>query len=166
MIVSPETDGEVRQSDLHVEPMFGTNYRCESFSEELLTRWKELARPCLHKESGLHLPPPNPYVPTAFDLKPLPPEDAHHPLLHSSLKLGVSVGKKKVEIVSVGFANSLYAQKPHAFWFSHGFQQLSQNSTAFETKYSFPMKMKMLNGTKWTNLFRSFLTYKPDSKGL
>ena len=43
----------------------------------------------------LDLPPRNPYIPTQFELKPLPTDDAAHPLLNCSLKVCITVGKKK-----------------------------------------------------------------------
>lgn len=78
-------------------PEFGAKYWCHMISPELLKRWEEAASPTSSSEElELNLPAMNPFVPTEFGLKPLPPDDSHHPLLHCSLKLCISVGKKKV----------------------------------------------------------------------
>ena len=82
------------------EPIFGTRYWCQSLPESLLQEWSDLSKPQLPPpDSMLALPPQNPYVPARFDLKPLPPSDCHHPLLNCSIKLQISVGKKKVSVM-------------------------------------------------------------------
>jgi nardilysin len=81
------------------EPFFGTHYWCNDISESTIKAWAAAAEPQMPpSESMLSLPPKNPYVPARLDLKPLPPDDSDHPLLNSSLKLCVSVGKRKVSL--------------------------------------------------------------------
>ncbi len=80
-----------------IEPIFGTQYWSHRIPQYILNKWSEAAAPRLpSKESLIDLPPINPFIPKAFDLKPLPADDSHHPLLFCSLKLCISVGKKKV----------------------------------------------------------------------
>lgn len=87
----------VTAGDPHIEPIFGTRFWCHAISQETLNGWRDAATPCLPSASSLlSLPPHNPFVPKHFDLKPLPIDDSHHPLLHCSLKVCVSVGKRKV----------------------------------------------------------------------
>lgn len=79
------------------EPMFGTRYWCRAIPDSLLTEWTEAGQPDLPpQDSALSLPPKNPFVPENLDLKALPSDDSHHPLVHCSLKICISVGKKKV----------------------------------------------------------------------
>lgn len=79
------------------DPWFGTYYWIQDISPALIQEWNDLVAPQMPpKDSGLNLPPKNPFVPSKFDLKPTPPEDTHHPLLNCSLKLGIVVGKQKV----------------------------------------------------------------------
>lgn len=77
-----------------VEPRFGTKFWVDSISPNTLKQWDEKAKPQL-PSSDLKLPPINPYIPTQFDLKPLPHDDASHPLLNSSVKVCLGNGKKK-----------------------------------------------------------------------
>lgn len=77
-----------------MEPMFGTLFWCHALPSEWIQEWANLAQP-QQPSLPISLPPQNPFVPTKFDLKPLPENDAHHPLLNSSLKLCISVGKTK-----------------------------------------------------------------------
>jgi len=89
---SRETAGEPLR-----EPNFGTRYWCHAISDAVLSSWENLreARPAPHK-SLLGLPPLNPYIPTKFDLKPLPEDDPHsHPLVHCSLKICIQAGRKQ-----------------------------------------------------------------------
>jgi len=79
------------------EPNFGTHYWCHDIPKATIEQWSQAAEPqLLSPDSMLALPPKNPYVPEKLDLKPLPEDDSDHPLLNSSLKLCVSVGKRKV----------------------------------------------------------------------
>lgn len=78
------------------EPIFGTHYWCQDLSAERLQEWSDLAKPVLPPhDSKLALPHINPFIPSRFSLKPLPPADCDHPLLNCSLKLQITVGKKK-----------------------------------------------------------------------
>ena len=80
-----------------VEPIFGTQYWSHCIPKHIMIDWNEASMPQLPpNESFIDLPPVNPFIPKAFDLKPLPADDSHHPLLFCSLKLCISVGKKKV----------------------------------------------------------------------
>lgn len=79
------------------EPVFGTYYWWESLSTSQIEQWDRLAQPQLPpSESMLALPPQNHFVPTNFKLRDLPPTDCDHPLLNCSIKLQISVGKRKV----------------------------------------------------------------------
>lgn len=80
-----------------LEPMFGARYWCRGISESLMKEWAEACQP-ESKPSGLSLPPRNPFVPENLALKPLPLDDSHHPLVHCSLKICITVGKKKVSV--------------------------------------------------------------------
>ena len=78
------------------EPRFDTKFWAEDISKDTIKQWTDSAKPQLPtSDLALHLPPVNPYIPTNFDLKPLPADDGHHPLLNCSLKVCISVGKKK-----------------------------------------------------------------------
>mmetsp|Transcript_25023 Transcript_25023/g.38696 ORF Transcript_25023/g.38696 Transcript_25023/m.38696 type:complete len:904 (-) Transcript_25023:2329-5040(-) len=78
------------------EPMFGTTFWCHAIDSSLLEEWTKLSSPSIPPpSSNLNLPPVNPYIPTEFDIKPLPPDDTHHPLLHCSFKMCIVIGKKK-----------------------------------------------------------------------
>ena len=80
-----------------VVPMFEAQYWVRSIPVDLLKQWESRHEPKEPQSgSSLALPPINPFVPTQFDLKPLPPDDDSHPLLNASLKLCISVGKQKV----------------------------------------------------------------------
>ena len=79
------------------EPIFGTCYWCQQISQSKLHEWSEFSKPQLPPpESNLSLPPKNPFIPARFSLKPLPPADCDHPLLNCSIKLQITVGKRKV----------------------------------------------------------------------
>ena len=55
------------------EPRFGDIYWYTTISAELIERWCKLSKPYLPPTtSSLGLPPINPYIPTKFELKPLP----------------------------------------------------------------------------------------------
>ncbi len=92
-----ETFFDMRKAGIpSVEPRFGTHYWKEKISTITMQQWSDASKAQLPPaDFPLNLPPKNPYVPSEFDLKPLPPDDAAHPLLHCSLKVCVSVGKKK-----------------------------------------------------------------------
>ncbi len=80
-----------------VEPMFGARYWSRSIPQCLLSEWADACDPQLPPpDSMLDLPPKNPFVPEKLALKALPPDDSHHPLVHCSLKLCITIGKKKV----------------------------------------------------------------------
>uniref|UniRef100_A0A7S3Q5Z2 Insulysin n=1 Tax=Chaetoceros debilis TaxID=122233 RepID=A0A7S3Q5Z2_9STRA len=86
-----ETAGEP-----YTEPIFGMKYWSHPISEALTNQWMESREPKLPPTSSkITLPPVNPFVPRRFDLKDLPKEDSHHPLLFCSLKICVSIGKRK-----------------------------------------------------------------------
>jgi len=78
-----------------VDPMFGTQFWCHRLPASWLDQWTIAAEPGPPSIEMLGLPPRNPYVPENFDLKPRPDHDADHPLLNSSLKLCIAVGKTK-----------------------------------------------------------------------
>jgi nardilysin len=81
------------------EPIFGTRYWCQSLSDLLLQEWADLSQPQLPPpESKLSIPQKNSFVPSNFALKPLPPADCDHPLLNCSIKLQITVGKRKARI--------------------------------------------------------------------
>lgn len=94
------------------EPIFGTYYWCQEVTEEQLQEWDALAQPQLPvmvdtdtatanettTATTLSLPQKNPFIPTKFDQKPLPPSDCDHPLLNFSIKLQIAVGKRKVRL--------------------------------------------------------------------
>lgn len=77
-----------------IEPRFGTKFWVQSVSPDVLKQWEDDAISQL-PALDLKLPPNNPYIPTTFDLKPLPPDDASHPLLNCSVKVCIGNGKKK-----------------------------------------------------------------------
>ena len=77
------------------EPMFGAHYWYSKISEKLMNEWEAACQP-ESNPAALSLPPRNPFVPENLALKPLPPDDSHHPLVHCSLKICTTVGKKKV----------------------------------------------------------------------
>ena len=79
-----------------VEPIFGTHYWSHVIPDECIQEWEKSREPSMSEDgSGISLPPVNPFVPTKFDLKELPADDSHHPLLFCSLKICLAIGKKK-----------------------------------------------------------------------
>jgi hypothetical protein len=97
VILKETSDGSFDPASVgvpQVEPMFGTLFWCHSLPSEVIEEWSRLAQP-QSPSLPLSLPPQNPFVPTQFDLKALPDDDAHHPLLNSSMKLCIVVGKTK-----------------------------------------------------------------------
>lgn len=81
-----------------VEPMFGPRYWSRCIPQMLLDKWTQACDPQMPPpDSMLSLPPKNPFVPENLSLKALPPDDSHHPLVHCSLKLCITIGKKKVK---------------------------------------------------------------------
>ena len=60
-----------------IEPRFGTKFWVEPISEDMIRQWSTAANPQLPSpEWAIGLPPKNTFIPTKFDLKPLPPDDA------------------------------------------------------------------------------------------
>ena len=79
-----ENEGE----ELRTEPYFGTKYWVCDISDDDLSSWREALIPVIpSSESELALPPKNPFVPTNFELKPFPVDDASHFLMSKSVKL-------------------------------------------------------------------------------
>jgi len=87
-----------------MEPTFGTKFWCHAIHPDTLVRWEGMREPATRRSkeateaverAGLALPPKNNFVPTEFGLRALPPDDDDHPLVSSSLKLCIAVGKKK-----------------------------------------------------------------------
>jgi len=77
-----------------VEPMLGALFWCAEVPDAWIAEWNRLVEP--HEpELPIRLPPQNPYIPSNLALKPLPENDAHHPLLDCSLKVCIPVGKTK-----------------------------------------------------------------------
>ena len=99
-LAEEEEDGEIDMVDTsafgppQTEPWFGTKFWSEPIGIVVLKEWKDASEPHPPTES-IHLPPKNGYIPTEFDLKPLPADDASHPLLNCSVKVCVASGKKK-----------------------------------------------------------------------
>lgn len=80
-----------------VEPIFGTHYWSHVIPKNCIQQWEASREPCFpDATTGLSLPPVNPFVPTKFDLKSVPSDDSHHPLLFTCLKICITVAKKKV----------------------------------------------------------------------
>ncbi|KAG7371853.1 peptidase insulinase family protein [Nitzschia inconspicua] len=80
----------------HIEPYFGTPFWIQKVSEEQIRSWSACAKPGLPPPgTNISLPQPNEFIPTNFDLKPLPETDCDHPLLNCSIKLQTNVGKRK-----------------------------------------------------------------------
>ena len=88
-----------------VEPNFETIFWCSEIPAEWIAEWNQVlldepppydpATPSSSSSSlPLHLPPPNPFVPTRLDLKELPHGDSHHALLNATIKV-CSLGQKK-----------------------------------------------------------------------
>jgi hypothetical protein len=80
-----------------IEPIFGTRYWSHKIPNDVLVEWEKAREPKpAPEETGISLPPMNPFIPKKFDLKKLPDDDGHHPLLFCALKICVSIGKTKV----------------------------------------------------------------------
>ena len=63
------------------EPLFGTPYWCQNIPNEVQDKWTAISKAQLPPaESGLSLPKRNEFVPTKFELKPLPKVDLDDPL--------------------------------------------------------------------------------------
>jgi secreted Zn-dependent insulinase-like peptidase len=78
-----------------VEPMFGTQFWCRRLPQVWLDKLTLASEPGIPNIEMLSLPPRNPFIPQNLELKPLPAEDADHPLLNAALKLCIAVGKTK-----------------------------------------------------------------------
>ncbi|KAL7498190.1 hypothetical protein ACHAWT_006084 [Skeletonema menzelii] len=79
-----------------IEPRFETKFWVEAISSSTMKQWEEDSMPQLpNSELALKLPPINSYIPTKFELKPLPADDSSHPLLNCSVKVCIGNGKKK-----------------------------------------------------------------------
>lgn len=78
-----------------VEHNFETLFWCSTIPAAWTEQWSESAKP-KPASLPLSLPPPNPFVPTRFDLKELPHDDSHHPLLNATIKVCTAVGKKRL----------------------------------------------------------------------
>ena len=79
-----------------IEHYFGTRFWVQPISEALLSDLESAAKASPPPQSSmLSLPPANPFVPAKFDLKPRPKDDAHHPLVRCSMKIQVTIGRKK-----------------------------------------------------------------------
>jgi hypothetical protein len=148
-LFDPVTAGPPQQ-----EPIFGTHYWCQALSAERLQEWSDLAKPLLPPhDSKLALPQINPFVPSRFSLKPLPPADCDHPLLNCSLKLQITVGKTKVrgtiEMLRIIILFTSITNHCPSDHFSNGSPLRSPNSTVSKTRFCFLTKMKMRNGTTW-----------------
>lgn len=93
---SDETFDPAKAGKPHIEPVFGTPFWCQRLDNALVEGWSKCAEPQLPPAgSMLSLPQQNEFIPTDFSLKPLPPADCDHPLLNCSIKLQISVGKRK-----------------------------------------------------------------------
>eukprot|EP00985_Skeletonema_marinoi_P001098 scaffold448_cov107-Skeletonema_marinoi.AAC.2 len=78
-----------------IEPRFETKFWVETISSSIMKQWEENSTPQLPgSELELKLPPINSYIPTNFELKPLPADDSSHPLLNCSVKVCIGNGKK------------------------------------------------------------------------
>lgn len=94
------------------EPMFGTRFWCHKIDPHFIAEWRYLVEPQVPPESSqLSLPPMNPFVPKNFHVKSLPTEDAHHPMLHCSFKVCVTIGKSKVWMIPCIFSCSCNISK-------------------------------------------------------
>ena len=81
------------------EPIFGTRYWRHKIPNQIIQKWNEAMKAKLPPQSSpISLPQSNPFIPSNFELKKMPADDSHHPLLFCSLKICVSIGKKKVRI--------------------------------------------------------------------
>ena len=79
-----------------IEPRFETKFWVETISSSIMKQWEENSTPQLPgSELELKLPPINSYIPSNFELKPLPADDSSHPLLNCSVKVCIGNGKKK-----------------------------------------------------------------------
>ena len=79
------------------EPIFGTRFWRNKIPDEITQKWcKAMEAKLPPPSSSISLPQSNPFIPSNFELKKLPADDSHHPLLFCSLKICVSIGKKKV----------------------------------------------------------------------
>ena len=77
---SPQLAGEPT-----VEPHFGTRFWCNKISQGSIEKWIQLREPQVAPPTSLlTLPPLNPYIPTRFDIKPLPENEYDHPLVNCS----------------------------------------------------------------------------------
>lgn len=94
--VLPETgsfDREVAGQPM-TERMFGTFFWAYELPDTWVEEWSSLAASPT-PTVPIALPPQNPFVPTKFELKELPGDDSRHPLVDASLKVCITVGKKK-----------------------------------------------------------------------
>ncbi|KAL9186105.1 hypothetical protein ACHAXT_005343 [Thalassiosira profunda] len=79
-----------------IEPRFDTKFWEEKISNDVVQLWNDAADGnSSFSVASLHLPPKNPFIPSAFELKPLPADDSDHPLLSCSVKVCVATGKTK-----------------------------------------------------------------------
>lgn len=144
-----------------IEPTFETRYWCRSIPESLLNEWSDACRPDLPPpDSTLILPPKNPFVPENLALKPLPPDDSHHPLVNCSLKICITVGKKKVSscaYFNVSVLSTLWILSPVTTTARNrrGFPALVPSITRQRIKSCCRTRMRMKSGISLTRRFRS-----------
>jgi nardilysin len=91
----PELPHYLSVADQLIEPIFGTRYWRSKLSPATVARFET---PSL--SSGLHLPEPNPYLPSSFELKPFPSDDAAHPLVGALVKVADLKAKGKTNFYS------------------------------------------------------------------
>ena len=130
-----------------IEPMFGTKFWCNKIHASIIDEWRSYATETLPPDSSsLALPQKNPYVPKRFSTKPLPKDDAHHPMLQCSVKICTTIGKSKVRTMNYVFVS--YVRKSFLFLCltfilsRFGFLRQRQNTTVSQKHYFLYTKMK------------------------
>ena len=77
-----------------VEPNFETIFWCSEIPSDWIEAWSTIVTRTTASSLSLHLPTPNPFVPTRLDIKEHPSGESHHALLSATIKVCSSSGGK------------------------------------------------------------------------
>ena len=86
-----DPQSEIEKANILIEPHFKTRYWRHKLSTKTINVFNDALK--RKTPSSLHIPNKNPFIPTMLKMKPLPANDALHPLVNASIKVA-NVAKK------------------------------------------------------------------------
>lgn len=140
------------------EKWYKTNYTCEKIDPATIENWKNCG---IHE--NLHLPKPNPYIPTDFVLFPIDnPEQKHPEIIHDTPLMRVwfkqdAEFEKPKALLGFDFSNPIVYSDPLNANMAHLFVSLFRDSLV-ETLYSAELaglRLSMSNTTSGMSLLIS-----------